>query len=277
MTGTTGLKPTWGRVSRYGVFPMIECLDTVGPITRTAGDAAAMLAAIAGADPNDPTAAPVRVPNYLATIDDGIAGIRIGIDRHGIAECSDPQIANTIDEAVETLAGLGADIRSINLPSFDLMPMYPMFNAAMADAHRATFPQQADDYGPALKAILEQALAISGRDVAAALNHANALRGMLASLFTKIDLLLTPVLPQPTTKVGVLENDPVLALAQLRFTSPFNVSGQPAITLRCGTDANAMPMGFQLIGRHFEEELLFRAGHAYQSVTDWHVLHPDLP
>jgi len=278
VNGITGIKPTWGRVSRHGVFPLVEYLDTIGPLARTAQDAAAVLRAIAGPDPRDPTASPIPVPNYLATIEDGISGVVIGIDPGDLESCCDAQVLAVVNAAAETFSELGAQIRTVSMPSFDRGGIYPLFVAGAADAHRATYPQHAERYGPGLRGILDQAAATPIRDVAAAINHANALRGRLASLFTGIDLLLVPVLTRPTPDVGEVEaaigGNPAAIGDLLRFTTPFNVSGQPAITCRGGSDSDGLPIGFQLVARPFEEELLFRAGHAYQRATDWHTHHP---
>jgi amidase len=280
MNGTTGIKPTWGRVSRYGVFALAEFCDTIGPLTRSTADAAAVLHAIAGPDASDPTASPVAVPDYLSTIENGISGSVIGIDRTVIARFCDPQIIAAIEEAAKTLALLGAEIREVSIPDFDIAAAFPLNIASVADAHRATYPAQADRYSPALRGILEQADALSAADIAAALNAGHALRGAYARLFTGIDMLLVPTWSQSTPKAGeterMMEEEPGAMLDILRFTVPYNISGQPALALPGGMDANGMPIGIQLVGRPFEEELLFRAGHAFQRATDWHTRHPAL-
>jgi amidase len=280
MNGTTGIKPTWGRVSRHGVFALAEFCDTIGPLTRSAADAAAVLGAIAGADANDPTASPIAVPDYLSTVEDGIGGAVFGIDRAVIARFCDTQIAAAVEDAAKALVSLGAEIREVSIPDFDIAAAFPLNIASVADAHRATYPAQADRYSPALRAILEQADALSAADIAAALNAGNALRGAYARLFTGIDMLLVPTWSQPTPKAGeterMMEEDPDAMLDILRFTVPYNISGQPALALPGGVDANGMPIGIQLVGRPFEEEVLFRAGHAFQRATDWHTRHPAL-
>jgi amidase len=128
--------------------------------------------------------------------------------------------------------------------------------------------------------MLDHAVTIKGMEVAAAINRANILRGEFAALFAGIDLLLVPVLMRPTPEAGTVEqavgSNPAVAMDMARFTTPFNITGQPTITLRGGSDERGLPIGFQLVARHFEEELLFRAGHAFQCATDWHTRHPSL-
>jgi amidase len=158
--------------------------------------------------------------------------------------------------------------------------IFPLILAGLADAHRATYPERAKDYGPSLRGMLDYAMTIQGMDVAAAINQANNLRGEFAALFTEIDLLLVPVLTHPTPEAGAIEKalgaNPAVTADMARFTTPFNITGQPTITLRGGSDDRRLPIGFQLVGRPFEEELLFRAGHAFQRATDWHAMHPSL-
>lgn len=279
MNGVTGLKPTWGRVSRHGVFPLVEYLDTLGPLARSAADCAAVMAAIAGPDKADPTSHPDAAPNYLLTLGKGVAGKVIGYDRDLIAATCDPQVAAIVADAAEVLATLGARIVPISYPQPDLGRLMPLVSIGVADAHRDTYPARAADYGPDIVRMLEFGRAISGMDVASAINAANAFRARLLDLFMGVDLLLMPTLTMPTPPVGVLEakigGDPE-GMAALRFTLAFNISGSPTITLPGGFDADGMPIGFQLVGRHFDEAALFEAGHAFQRVTDWHLKRPPL-
>jgi amidase len=278
MNGTTGLKPTWGRVTRHGIFDLVTYLDTIGPLARSAADAAAMLGVIAGADPKDPTAAPVPVPDYLAEIGHGIGGVRIGLDLADLEAHCDPQVVAMVRETAAILADLGALIRPATTPALDMGPMFGLFGPGIADIHRDTYPSRAADYGPGLKGLIDHGASVAGRDVAAGITQSNILKGELATLFTGVDLLLVPALARPTPRVGEVENAPDMApmFAMLRYCGAFNISGHPTITLRGGTDANAMPIAFQLVARPFEEDLLFRAGHAWQGATDWHTRHPGL-
>ena len=278
MNGTTGLKPTWGRVTRHGVFDLVTFLDAIGPLARSAADAAAMLAVIAGADPKDPTASPLPVPDYLGGIGGGIGGVRIGLDLGELDAHCDPQVVATVRAAAATLADLGALIGPMTTPDLGMGAMYGMFGPGIADVHRDTYPSRAADYGPGLAGMIDQAATIPGRDVAAGITHANILKGQLAILFSGVDLMLVPALSRPTPRAGEVENAPdmVPMFEMLRYCGAFNVSGHPTITLQGGIDCNGMPIAFQLVARPFEEALLFRAGHAWQSATDWHTRHPQL-
>jgi amidase len=277
----TGIKPTWGRVSRYGIFALADSLDHAGPMCRTAADAAAMLGVIAGADPNDPTALRDHVPNYLTGIGDGIRGVRIGIDRSYTQDGIDPQIVAALTEAERVLADLGAEIREVRFPPYEkLVSMWiPMCSVETAVAHAETYPSRKKEYGPALAALIEQGRATSGVDVASILHERLKFSGHLKSLFDQVDLLLIPTLPMlvPTlAKMSEYGADPNVLLSIIRFTAVFDFSGSPTITLPMGMATDQMPITLQLVGRHVSEDLLARAAHAFQSTTDWHTRRPPL-
>lgn len=280
MNGVTGLKPSWGRVTRHGIFHLIQYLDTIGPMARSASDAAAILRVIAGADPRDPTAAPIAVPDYLGGIAHGIRDVRIGLDIAELDANNAPEICAMARDAAATLGLLGARIRPLNIPDLDMEALYPIFAPGVADAHRDTYPARAAEYGPGLSGMIDLAAAVSARDVAAAINRSNRLKGELATMFTDIDLLLVPALSRPTPRAGEIEaraaTDMTSMMELVRYCGPFNVSGHPTITLQGGIDGGGLPIAFQLVARPFEEDLLFRAGHAWQTATDWHTRHPAL-
>jgi amidase len=274
--GLTGIKPTWGRVSRHGVFPLADSLDHVGPICRSAADAAAMLGIIAGADVNDPTALQAPVPNYLAGIGNGIRGLRIGVDRRYTQEGIDPQVVAALLEAERTLADLGADIREVKFPSYEkLVSMWiAMCSIETAEAHLETYPARKSEYGPDLAQLIEQGRSMSGVEIAAIHHERLRFSGSLATLFGEIDLLLIPTMPVPIptlTKMGEYGADPNVLLSILRFTAVFDFSGSPTITLPNGIASDGLPLSMQFVGPHLSEDLMARAGYAFQSVTDWHT------
>jgi len=275
--GVTGVKPTWGRVSRHGVFPMVEYFDTVGPMARSAAGAAAVLEAIAGADPRDPTADHAPVPRYLAAITDGISGISIGVDFARIDNDCEPAVSRALRAVSAILSDCGAHIHPIALPAPDFAQFAALSLSALMDAHRATYPDRATDYGPGLRNTLEAAQRFEGRDVAAAINFANAWKAQLRALFDKVDLILAPATPHIAPVVGVLEaamgSDPSALSSFLAYTMPFNVSGSPSITFPAGF-SSGLPIGAQIIGPHFSEGMLLRAAHAFQGMTDWHLHQP---
>ncbi|WP_322515616.1 amidase [Rhodopseudomonas palustris] len=279
--GLTGIKPTWGRVSRYGVFPLADSLDHVGPMCRSAADAAAMLGVIAGSDPNDPTALRAPVPNYLAQINDGIRGLRIGVDRRYTQDGIDPQVVAALREAERVLADLGATIREVTFPDYATLvsQWIPMCSVETAEAHLATYPSRKAEYGPDLAQLIEQGHATTGVEIAAIHHERLKFTGALAALFEEIDLLLVPTMPVPIptlTRMSEYGADPNVLLNILRFTAPFDFSGSPTITLPMGMAADAMPLSLQLVGPHLSEHVLARAGQAYQSVTDWHTRRPPI-
>jgi amidase len=277
--GLTGIKPTWGRVSRYGVFPLAASLDHVGPMTRSAADAAAILGVIAGADPNDPTALQAPVPNYLAELGGTIRGLTIGIDRSFVSDGIDAEVVAALEEAERVFVSLGARIREIKFPATDKLVRgwIPFCSVETAIAHLDTYPQKAAEYGPDLAALIDQGRQMSAVELGQIYHERLAFSGALKALFEEIDLLLIPTMPVPVpslSRMAEYGQDPSVLLRILRFTAPFDFSGSPTITLPNGIDKAGIPLSMQLVGRHVSEDLLCRAGHAYQQVTDWHTRRP---
>jgi amidase len=278
--GLTGIKPTWGRVSRYGVFALADSLDHVGPMTRTAADAAAMLGVIAGADANDPTALKDPVPNYLAKIESGIRGVTIGIDRSYTTDDVDPQVVAALTEAERVLVDLGAKIREVRFPSYKKLvsQWIPMCSVETALAHSETYPVRKAEYGPELAALIEQGRSLTGLEIGTINHQRMKFSGSLAALFEDIDILLVPTMPVPIPSLRKMSEygaDPNVLLGILRFTALFDFTGSPSLTLPMGIDSSGMPLSMQFVGRHVSEDLLVRAGHAFQTQTDWHTRRPE--
>ena len=279
--GLTGLKPTWGRVSRHGVFELAATLDHIGPMARSAADAAALLGAIAGVDENDPTALQDPVPDYLAAIGKGLGGIRVGIAPAWVEKAADPATQQAVAAVVEVVRSLGADVREIRFPDVAQLveDWFPQCGVETAVAHEATYPARKAEYGPALSGLIELGHALSGLDYQKITLRRKEFAGRLAALFETVDLLLLPAqgFASPTlAKMATLGEDPALLTALLSFTCPFDMSGSPTITLPCGFAEAGTPVAFQFVGPHGGEELLCRAGHAFQQATDWHKRHPAL-
>ncbi len=279
--GLTGLKPTWGRVSRYGVFELAATLDHIGPMTRSARDAAAMLGVIAGADERDPTAVQDPVPDYLADIGRGLRGTRVGIAPAWTEAAADAPTRQAIAAAVEVVRGLGAEIREITFP--DVAPMvddwFPLCGVETAVAHEKTYPSRKEEYGPALSGVIELGRGLSGMDYQKIVLRRNDFRGRVAALFRDVDLLLVPAqgFASPTlAKMATLGEDVALMRSLLGFTCPFDMSGSPTITLPGGFTNIGTPVAFQFVGAHLAEGLLCQAGYAFQQATDWHKRHPAL-
>ena len=277
--GLSGIKPPWGRVSRYGVFPLADTLDHVGPMARSVADAAAMLGVIAGADRNDPTAYKAAVPDYLESIGDGIRGLRIGTDRGYATDGVDGQVVAALVEAERVLVGLGATIREVRFPDYQKLvsQWIAMCSVETAAAHADTYPARKSEYGPDLATLIEQGLATNGTEIARINLERMRFSRELSELFEAVDVLLIPTMPVPIPSLDLMKaygEDPNVLLNILRFTAPFDFSGSPTLTLPNGLDAAGMPLSMQLVGAHLSEGLLTRAGHAFQTATSWHRRRP---
>ncbi|MFO1082062.1 MAG: amidase [Reyranellaceae bacterium] len=279
MNGVTGLKPTWGRVSRAGVFPLAESLDHVGPMCRDARDAAMVLGVIAGADPADPTAAPVAVPDYLSALRDGVTGKRIGVPNNLVGLDADAR--RTLDGAIAAFGTLGAVLVDVALPELDeaALAWIPLCALEAALAHEATFPARRAEYGPDLAALLDFGRGLSGLELGRKQQVRARVKGELESLMASLDLLLLPVMGVAAPTVAGLAaggRTPQTTAARLRYTAPLDMSGQPSLTLPGGMTADGVPVGFQIVGRAFDEAAILAAGHAFQQATDWHLRRPPL-
>ncbi len=277
--GCTGLKPTWGRVSRFGVFELAATLDHIGPMTRSAADAGAMLSVIAGEDPNDPTASLEPVPNYLAGMTRGLRGLRIGIDPKWNTDRVEDSVKQMLADVLKTVADLGGDIREVRFPDPEqiIADWFPLCGVETAVAHESTYPARKDEYGPGLSGLIDLGRSQSGLDYQKIVLRRNDFRGRVQKVFEGIDLLVIPAtaVASPTmAQMATLGEDADLISGLLRYTCPFDMTGSPTITLPSGFTAQGTPMAFQFVSRHFEEELLVRAGWAYQQATDWHRKHP---
>jgi amidase len=277
----TGLKPTWGRVSRYGVFELAATLDHIGPMARSAVDCGAILGAIAGADPKDPTAVLEPVPDYLANLNGSLLGTRIGVDPRWTSEGVDAASTKVLQDALRIAVDLGAEIHEIVFPDPTAMiaDWFPLCGVETAVAHEATYPSRKSEYGPALAGLIELGLQQSGTDYQKIVLRREAFRGMVRALFEKVDLLAVPAqtFAAPTIgKMATLGENPDLITGLLRFSCPFDMTGSPSITLPGGFTESGGPVAFQFVGRHFDEARLVAAGDAFQRVTDWHRRHPSL-
>jgi amidase len=283
----TGIKPTWGRVSRHGLMPLSESLDHVGPMARTVGDAAAILQAIAGPDPKDPTALHEPVPDYAAALSGDLSDIVIGIDwDYATGGMPDP-VVEAVHNAVDIFSDLGARIRPVAFPAEagELGQAMAILSAEAAAAHADHFPAKSELYGPGLRSWLIKAAQLGPLDVARAYQRKDRFTGRLRAVFADVDLLLVPGLGAilPTwEEMEALGNDMesqawARAFGTLgRFTPPFNLAGTPTLSFPGGFTADGLPIGLQLAGWKLAEPLLIRAGAAFQRRTDFHTRHPVL-
>lgn len=279
--GLTGLKPTWGRVSRYGVYPLADSLDHIGPMARSAADCAAMIVPMAGWDANDLTTLNAPVPDYLAALTPGLRDMRIGLDRSYAFDGVHSDVSDAIERALDVLRDLGARIIEVTLPPFkELVAVWEYMCAIeTAMAHKETYPARASDYGPDLARLIDIGLATTG--VQAAEGHVLRLEfsGALQDVLAQVDCLICPTMPTPTpslVEMGDYGKDPEVLRAIMNYTAPFDFSGSPTVTLPNGRDGNGMPLSMQFVGKHLGEAQVLRAAHAFQSATNWHCAYPDM-
>ncbi|MGZ5891464.1 MAG: amidase [Caldimonas sp.] len=277
--GTTGLKPTWGRVSRHGCFELAASLDHIGPMCRSAGDAAIMLGAIAGVDPLDPTTLRQPVPDYLAADDTSLRGVRVGFDERYALDGVDADTHRAIDATLATLRSLGAEIVALRFPEVDAMAADWGPNCAVetAVAHEATFPSRRAEYGPGLAGLLDAGRGLSGLDYQRILLRRKAFSGRAIEALDGVDAMLVPAQPfaAPTVaRMATLGQVPTELAALIRYTVPFAMSGLPTLTVPAAFTAKGLPVAAQFAGKQLGEAAIVRIGRAFQRVTDWHRRHP---
>jgi amidase len=268
--GTVGVKPTYGRVSRAGAFPLAESLDHVGPMTRTVSDAARMLSVMAGLDPLDQTTIDAPVPNYGAEIDAGVSGLRIGVDWGYVSEGVESDVVQAVRDALARLVDLGARVCEFRMPADyrELVNQWGVTCAVeCARAHAAYYPAQRKLYGPVLAELIEFGL----NPPPGAYDMLEGLRGRfgaeLDACFADMDLMIAPNMPYlapPADGMMQLSADPERANG-LTFTAPFDYSGHPTLSLPIGLSAGRLPLTVQMIGPKLGEGLLFRAGTALEA------------
>lgn len=291
--GLTGLKPTHGRVSLRGVFPLADSLDHIGPMGRSVQDVARIFSVLCGHDPRDPWSLAQNPAAALASaLVPSARGARIGFDRRYSEDGVEPEVRAAVSAALEVYRGLGAEIVEFELPSLDEVLGAWIFlgSAEIANAHARTYPSKRAEYGAELAETIETGLKVTGRDVAQAWKTRIAFSRRLMGLFgaggdtpsasrpKAFDAILAPVIPgrfPADANLGDVASLPGAAAA-MRFTSPFNLSGSPSLTLPGGFDPEGAPIGFQLVGPHLAESSLLALGAAFQAATDYHKIHPAL-
>jgi amidase len=261
--GIVGLKPTWGRVSRHGAFPLAYSLDHIGPITRSVADAAVMLNIIAGIDKNDATSSPRPVPDYLENIDADFSNLIIGIDRAYIENNTDPELVAAINEVSACLESSGAELVDIKIDVEALCNGWPVTTAVeAAHAHKQTFPELKSEYGP-LADLLELGLNVDAASYMEIELERRSFQAHLEQIYQSVDIILCPSMPfYGLPKEGSTEmDDAEEALSStLKFTAPFDYSGSPTLSLPWRPGSKQIPLSVQLVARHFDEELLVRIG-----------------
>ena len=274
--GITGMKPTYGRVSRRGVLPLAFSLDHIGPMTRDVRDNALLLQAIAGHDPFDPASADEPVPDYVAGLGQGVKGLRVGIVRHFYAGDldGDGEMVAAIDGAAKLFRELGAEVREIRLPPLqDFAACGQIIMAAEAYAvHERWLKTRPQDYGARGRERLLAGAGLSAVDYLQAVRWRLALRDRTEEAFRDIDLALTASSLDPACRI---DDDAALAATYARQARlPFNVTGQPALVVLAGFAKSGLPLSLQLVGHPFAEATLYRAAAAYEDATGWTKRHP---
>ena len=273
--GVTGLKPTFGRVNGAGVMDLAQGFDHFGPITQSAADAAVMLQAIAGRDSGDPrTGGAPDAADYVGSIDGGVKGVRIGVDRDVLENRTDSAIAVLLETALREIELAGAVLVPVRLPATDeLMVSYSQVLARQAaGAHAQWFDAHEAGYGAVLGEMVRRGRALDEVSLFRAQERCARWSGELAELMLSVDTLAVPVLANPVPRLAAMVPGQPSGIGT--FTIPFNVSGSPAINFPVGFDPDGLPVSLQLVGRHWDEAVLLRAGHSYQKATEWHRMVP---
>jgi aspartyl-tRNA(Asn)/glutamyl-tRNA(Gln) amidotransferase subunit A len=277
LCGVVGLKPTYGRVSLQGVFPLSWNLDHAGPIARTVGDVARLFAAIAGFDPHDPASANVPVEDCLAGLDQGVKGFRMALGSGDYIEAADPEVLAAFEQAGRVFRELGARLEKVDLA---WMEAAAEANRAMTQADAAAYYRQhledhPDWFGADVLERLRSGAALSAVEYSLVRRTQSELKRTLDRLFEKYDLLLLPSTPIPAPKIEGTQS--VEAARQLtRFTAPFNLTGVPALSVPCGITRGDLPIGLQIVAKPWAEARVLQAGRAFEQATEWHTRFPDL-
>jgi aspartyl-tRNA(Asn)/glutamyl-tRNA(Gln) amidotransferase subunit A len=281
--GVTGLKTTVGRVSRAGAMPLSQSLDTVGPLAQSAEDCALLMGLMAGADPEDPTAVTLPVPDYIAATKGSLKGMRIGVPTAFYVDDLDSEVARVLDETVATLRREGAEIVTVELPDQRQLSSASQLVLAVEAAafHKRWMIERLEDYGPQVRMRLENGLAVPAVTYLEAMRWRGPALSAHTAAVAGIDAVIAPVspIPAPTiaeSDVGGGSGAEAVIQRLTRFTRPVNYLGVPSLSIPSGFTRSGLPVGMQLIGRSFDEATLLRIGAAFQRATDFHARVPNL-
>lgn len=302
LCGLSGLKPTYGRVSRYGLIAYASSLDQVGPLARDVRDCALAMNVLAGRDPHDATSADIPVPDYVAELTGDVRGLRAGVPRELMGEGIDPAVRTVVEAAIGQLEELGMVVEEVEMPNLDhSLPVYYLIAPAEAASNLARYDgvryghrtseevadvydlfakSRGEGFGPEVRLrIMLGTFALSAGYYDAYYLRAQRVRTLIKQDFERAfadhDVLLSPTSPTVAFRIGEKADDPLqMKLADI-CTIPINLAGIPALSIPCGM-SEGLPVGLQIMGRPFEEEVILRVGDAYQQATDWHTRRPDL-
>ena len=299
--GVVGMKPTYGRVSRYGLVAFASSLDQIGPITKNVTDAALLMKIISGRDPHDSTSAPVEVPDFISELGKDIKGLRIGIPKEYFIEGIDPEVEKSVRDAIKHFETLGAVPLEISLPhtNYAVAAYYVLatseassnlarydgvkygFRADSKDLLDMYMNTRAQGFGPEVKRrIMLGTYTLSSGYYDAYYKKAQQVRTLIKNdfenAFRTVDLIVTPTSPTPAFRAGEKTDDPLQMYLADIFTISVNLAGVPAISIPCGFTTSNLPVGLQLIGKHFDEASLLQASYAFEQSTEWHRRKPAL-
>ncbi|KIL47024.1 Asp-tRNA(Asn)/Glu-tRNA(Gln) amidotransferase subunit GatA [Jeotgalibacillus campisalis] len=300
--GVVGLKPTYGRVSRFGLIAFASSLDQIGPITRNVEDNAYLLEAIAGLDPNDSTSANVPVPNYRAALTGDIKGLKVAVPKEYLGEGVSEEVRASVREALKVLEGLGATVDEVSLPHSKYgVATYYLLSSSEASANLARFDgirygyraenaenlidlykkTRSEGFGDEVKRrIMLGTYALSSGYYDAYYKKAQKVRTLIKQdfdqIFEQYDVVIGPTTPTPAFKIGEKIDDPLTMYANDILTIPVNLAGVPGISVPAGLSSQGLPLGLQIIGKHFDESTVYRVAHAYEQATDHHNQKPGL-
>ncbi|HEY5038932.1 MAG TPA: Asp-tRNA(Asn)/Glu-tRNA(Gln) amidotransferase subunit GatA [bacterium] len=301
LCGIVGLKPTYGRISRYGLIAFASSLDQIGPMTKDVEDCALMMNVIAGYDPKDSTSANVPSPDYTAEMKKSIKGLKIGIPKEFFPKEMNGEVASAVKKAIDQLKSLGAEMHEVSLPHspyslaayYVLAPSEASSNLARYDGVRYGLrvagenilemysKTRAAGFGPEVKRrIMLGTYALSSGYYDAYYLKALKVRRLIKQdydkAFEKVDIIATPTAPNPAFKFGEKTDNPLTMYLEDIFTISINIAGLPGLSLPCGLSKTDLPIGLQLIGKPFDEATLLKAAYAYEQSTDWHKKKPSL-
>jgi aspartyl-tRNA(Asn)/glutamyl-tRNA(Gln) amidotransferase subunit A len=276
LCGVVGIKPTYGRVSKYGVIPLSWTADHAGPIAKTVEDTALLLGVIAGHDDRDAGSASVPVPNYVAALKGDVKGLRIGVPANYYFDAIDPEVETAVRASIKALEGHGAKVEEISLPS---LAHIAGVHVAIVLTEAATYHEQwlrtrADDYAPDVRFGLEWGKLFTGIDYVQAQRVRELIRQDFAQALRQVDVMAAPTVPVAAPRAGesavTIKGQSELILgALIRLNRPSNHTGLPAVSVPCGFTAGGLPIGLQLIGRAFDEATVLRVAHVYETTSPW--------
>ena len=296
------MKPTYGRVSRFGLVAFASSLDQIGPITKDVTDCAILMNVISGHDGNDSTSVDVEVPDYKRALVNGVKGMKLGIPKEYFVEGLDPDVEKALGEAIKLLERCGASTEEVSLPHTEYaVATYYIICTAEASSNLARYDgvkyghrakgydglidmyakTRAEGFGPEVKRrIMLGTYVLSAGYYDAYYRKAQQVRTLIKEdfdrAFEEYDALLTPTSPTPAFMVGEKVKDPLQMYLSDIFTIPANLAGIPGISIPCGFSKEGLPIGLQIIGKHFDEETILRVAYTYEQHTDWHLRRPQL-